>query len=103
MNGFFVRGVQLKQSDMFIEIENYNKLLENIFNMSAKNEQSNTDLLKKMYRVMKNDVVPMLKKKQSNPAKNVLSMKVKKEEFDEEATVNGVPMSTIFKKLTSIK
>lgn len=103
MNGFFVRGVQLKQSDMFIEIENYNKLLENIFNMSAKNEQSNTDLLKKMYRVMKNDVVPMLKKKQSNQAKNVLSMNVKRGEFDEEASVNGIPMSTIFKKLTSVK
>ena len=103
MQGIMVRGAQLKSSDLLVEIENYNALLENMFNMSAKDEQSNTDLLKKMYRIVKNDVVPMLKKKQSNPAKNVLSMKVKKEEFDEEASVNGVPMSTIFKKLTSIK
>ena len=103
MQGIMVRGAQLKQSDLLVEIENYNALLENMFNMSAKDEQSNTDLLKKMYRIVKNDVVPMLKKKQSNPAKNVLSMKVKKEEFDEEASVNGVPMSTIFKKLTSVK
>ena len=103
MQGMIVRGSQLKQSDVVLEIENYNALFENIFNMSAKDEQSNTDLLKKMYRIMKNDVVPMLKKRQSNPAKNVLSMKVKKEEFDEEATINGVPMSTIFKRLTSVK
>ncbi len=103
MQGMVVRGAQLKQSDLLVEIENYNAMLENMFNMSAKEEQGNTDLLKKMYRVVRNDVVPMLKKKQSNPAKNVLSMKVKKEEFDEEATVNGVPMSTIFKRLTSVK
>ena len=103
MDGKIVRSAQLKSSDLLVEIENYDKLFENMFNMSVKDEQGNTDLLKKMYRVMKNDVVPMLKKRQSNPAKNVLSMKVKKEEFDEEATVNGVPMSTIFKKLTSVK
>ena len=30
-------------------------------------------------------------------------MKVKKNEFDEEASINGVPMGTIFKKLTSVK
>ena len=103
MVGTIVRGSQLKSSDLLVEIENYNKLFEEIFNMSLKDEQGNTDLMKKMYRITKNDIIPMLKKKQSNPAKNVLSMKVKKEEFDEEATVNTVPMSTIFKKLTSVK
>ena len=103
MNGNLSYDGQLRTSDFRVEIQNYKQFISSILNMVIQTNEDNIGTFKKMYAVISNDVVPLLKKNSKESNGNKLVLDVKKPTDESDTMINGVNVFDIALKLSKIK
>ena len=99
VSGKSTYGTVLYSTDLNVDITNYNKFVDAVFNMIIQTREGNVSLFKKMHKTIKQNIIPLLRKNSENK-KDILSLKLKKSEDDGDVVVNGtMSMTDIVQKL----
>lgn len=93
-------GSKLNNIDLEINIDNDDKLINNIFNIVLRDKNDTTLNIKKFYSSIKK-IIPILKKNSEKSTKNHLQLLIKKNDIMPDYTINGIGLVEITTKMLS--
>lgn len=89
---------RLNNIDLEINIDNDDKLINNIFNIVLRDKNDATSHIKKFYFSVKK-IIPILKKNSEKSTKNHLQLLIKKNDIMPDYTINGIGLVEITTKM----
>ena len=102
ISGKSIYGNQLYSTDIKTNITNDSKFIDAIFNMIMQTRDGDTKMFKKMHKIIKEEIVPTLRKN-SDSTKQELKLNFKKIENDTDVNINNtMTMTEIVNKLAGI-
>lgn len=99
----FIKGTTTKDknvrtANIEINIDNEDKILNNVFNMVLQYGKIEPKIVKQLYISIKNNIIPMLKLYSNVKERNKLYLKIIKTE-DDELKINNIAFDEIIKKI----
>ncbi len=102
ISGKSIYGNQLYSTDLKANITNDGKFIDAVFNMIMQSRDGDTKTFKQIHKILKNEIVPKLKKN-SDSTKDTLDLTFKKLENDNDISINGViTMTELVNKLAGV-